>query len=290
MNSLTNKNKNNYFNDESTINQTFFHTKNIGTLLYSPPEQINNNYYDFKVDIFSLGLVLYEMINPFKTNMEKNLRFSDLKKGKICGHLLNNEEVLEDLILKMCSIDPNKRPDTNKILEIIKNEISERNKKISITEKEKEIVIDIEKEKDNCNRYENNCNLFDFIDTNYINTIREEIKNMENFLNFSEDGFIYENIKNNIDYDCMFVKKFEEEKYNFSKDIKYSKIEISQNDYKINETNEKEFLNYKNCKVIFDQDLKNKKLYFIKHIFEVIKKNLQSLNNKMNFIITFVQK
>lgn len=34
----------------------------IGTPYYMPPEQINKNIYDEKVDIWSLGVILFEMI------------------------------------------------------------------------------------------------------------------------------------------------------------------------------------------------------------------------------------
>ncbi len=279
--SIKNINKNNYFNDDSTINQTFFHTKNIGTLLYSPPEQLNNNYYDFKVDIFSLGLVLYEIINPFKTHMEKNLRFSDLKKGKICGNLLNNQEVLENLILEMCNIDPNKRPDTNKILEIVKNEISNKNKKISINIKDNV--------NDNFNTFTDNCNKIYFNNAKHINEIKEELKKMENFFNFSEDGIKYRNILKDIDSDFsiyMSVKKFEEEKNNISYDIEYSKSKIFPYDYY--NRKESKFTNDLNYIEIFDKQIKNKNSYCFKNIFEEIKENIHSLNNISNFIISFL--
>jgi translation initiation factor 2-alpha kinase 4 len=47
-------------------------SQNIGTPFYMAPEQSNSNNYDSRVDIYSLGLVLLELIlPPFKTKMEK---------------------------------------------------------------------------------------------------------------------------------------------------------------------------------------------------------------------------
>ncbi len=128
-NKLINYNLNNNFNysisnpsgtNENTI---CFHTKNIGTLLYASPEQLNENFYDYKSDIFSLGLIFYELLCPFRTSMEKKLRFQELKSGKIIDFVKEQNKTISNMLLNMTDNDPNKRPHTLEIIEIIKEEI-----------------------------------------------------------------------------------------------------------------------------------------------------------------------
>lgn len=122
----------NYSNNElknkltSNENCTFYHTKNIGTLLYSSPEQLNDNFYDYKSDIYSLGLILFELLNPFKTQMEKNMKFEEIRKGKIPITMHSDEPTLGKLVLSMCQQDPKLRPNTKEIIKILLKEISNK--------------------------------------------------------------------------------------------------------------------------------------------------------------------
>lgn len=46
------------------------HTEGIGTKWYKAPE-LEGKHYDCRVDIFSLGVILFELINPFRTESER---------------------------------------------------------------------------------------------------------------------------------------------------------------------------------------------------------------------------
>ena len=46
-------------------------TGQVGTHLYMSPEQSRKQPYDFKVDIYSLGLIFFELLVPFSTDMER---------------------------------------------------------------------------------------------------------------------------------------------------------------------------------------------------------------------------
>jgi len=107
--------------NENTI---CYHTKNIGTFLYASPEQLNVNFYDYKSDIYSLGFILYELLCPFRTSMERKIRFQELKSGKIIDFFKEQNKTITELIISMNESDPNKRPDALKIIEIVKEEIN----------------------------------------------------------------------------------------------------------------------------------------------------------------------
>ena len=99
-----------------------FDNENIigaGTELYSAPEQIRNNNYSEKSDIYSLGLVIYEMFSKFNSNLEKISSINSLKKGnyQLLNHIKHSEII--DVIIKCINIDPDKRISLNEIKTII---------------------------------------------------------------------------------------------------------------------------------------------------------------------------
>ena len=61
-------------NKDNTIGSDLF-----GTYIYSSPESLKDNYYSIYSDIFSLGIILFELLNSFSTIMEKNLEINNLK-------------------------------------------------------------------------------------------------------------------------------------------------------------------------------------------------------------------
>lgn len=47
------------------------HTLGVGTITYSSPEQLNQTLYNEKTDIYSLGIILFELFCPFYSSMER---------------------------------------------------------------------------------------------------------------------------------------------------------------------------------------------------------------------------
>ena len=78
------------------------------------PEQLQRRSYDHKVDIYSLGLILFELLVPFTTQMERVQILSALRKLKFPSHFIRSREY--ELVFKMLSHKPNERPETTEML------------------------------------------------------------------------------------------------------------------------------------------------------------------------------
>lgn len=71
------------------------HTRAVGTRLYMSPEQLNMEKYNYKVDIYSLGLIFFELLVPFDTEMERCSTLVDIRDKKYPRNFLKKykEEV-----------------------------------------------------------------------------------------------------------------------------------------------------------------------------------------------------
>ncbi|XP_063156458.1 eukaryotic translation initiation factor 2-alpha kinase 3 isoform X2 [Candoia aspera] len=93
------------------------HTGQVGTKLYMSPEQIYGNAYSHKVDIFSLGLILFELLYPFSTQMERVRILSEVRNLTF-PPLFIQEYAQEHMMVKhMLSPSPTERPEAADIIE-----------------------------------------------------------------------------------------------------------------------------------------------------------------------------
>merc|ERR1719219_1966932 len=92
------------------------HTEEVGTELYMSPEQIAKNPYNNKVDIYSLGLILFELLVPFSTQMERIHTLTKLRQLEFPAKFQETPEY--NLVKKMLDHDPNERPEATEILDI----------------------------------------------------------------------------------------------------------------------------------------------------------------------------
>jgi len=84
----------------------------VGTYGYIAPEIINGKNYDYKVDLYSLGVILLEIFSEFETEMEKMISIKNIKNGK---YLFENN-VLNNILSKLINDNPDERLDLNKII------------------------------------------------------------------------------------------------------------------------------------------------------------------------------
>ncbi|XP_069779149.1 eukaryotic translation initiation factor 2-alpha kinase 3-like [Narcine bancroftii] len=92
------------------------HTGQVGTKLYMSPEQISGNTYSHKVDIFSLGLILFELLYPFSTQMERVQTLTEVRDLKFPSLFLEEYLQEHEMVQKMLSPEPGKRPEAVDII------------------------------------------------------------------------------------------------------------------------------------------------------------------------------
>lgn len=93
------------------------HTGQVGTKLYMSPEQMCGQSYSHKVDIFSLGLILFELLYPFGTNMERVQILTDLRDLKFPVLFTQQYPQEHTLVRHMLSHNPSERPEAEEIID-----------------------------------------------------------------------------------------------------------------------------------------------------------------------------
>ncbi|XP_036867963.2 eukaryotic translation initiation factor 2-alpha kinase 3 isoform X2 [Manis javanica] len=93
------------------------HTGQVGTKLYMSPEQILGNNYSHKVDIFSLGLILFELLYPFGTQMERVRILTDVRNLKFPPLFTQKYPHEYVMVRDMLSPSPTERPEATNIIE-----------------------------------------------------------------------------------------------------------------------------------------------------------------------------
>ena len=94
--------------------------KSQSTSFYLSPEIINGQSYDYKSDIWNLGIILYQLTqlkHPFiDDNIEK--RMNNIKEGKYSDFVNKNySERLLNLIKNILKVNPNERLNIDEIIE-----------------------------------------------------------------------------------------------------------------------------------------------------------------------------
>ena len=187
------------------LNNTFEKAKTlIGTPYYLSPEIINDKPYDYKSDIWSLGILLYEICAlkmPFEGFNMPQL-YMKISTGNYPPLSNNFSQDLRNLINAMLNVNSSKRPS---IVEILRNKIikpriknflneNEINKEFSHSnalkkyndngvneDKDKDILSENNNSNKMSNKYSNNYKSNNL--SNFHNKEREREKNIMNELN-----------------------------------------------------------------------------------------------------------
>ncbi|KAJ3131848.1 hypothetical protein HK100_005941 [Physocladia obscura] len=91
-----------------------------GTFFYMAPELLSRQVYTAKSDIYSLGVILFELFYPFATEMERIVSLTNLKKNPLSLYQYCTSPAIPPDISKMLSRllsnDPSNRPSALEIL------------------------------------------------------------------------------------------------------------------------------------------------------------------------------
>lgn len=108
-----------------TTNSSSRHTTGVGTGTYASPEQLSNSLYNDKADIYSLGVVLFEMLSCFETEMERRTMLADVREGRLQPTFLQEYPQQAGLILWFTAADPADRPTAKQVLESLPSQLKD---------------------------------------------------------------------------------------------------------------------------------------------------------------------
>ncbi|NXN95558.1 E2AK1 kinase, partial [Rhinopomastus cyanomelas] len=93
------------------------HTSGVGTCLYASPEQLQGSHYDFKSDMYSVGVILLELFQPFGTEMERTEVLMHLRNGHIPHTFYKKWPVQAKCVKLLTSQQPTERPSAAQLRE-----------------------------------------------------------------------------------------------------------------------------------------------------------------------------
>lgn len=102
---------------ESEVERGFeaVHTEQVGTQLYMSPEQLNGLSYNQKVDIFAMGLILLELLIPFRTQMQRVNVLFKARNNLYSEEFKSDHPKEHELVKSLLNRTPQKRPTATEI-------------------------------------------------------------------------------------------------------------------------------------------------------------------------------
>lgn len=86
------------------------HTVGIGTASYASPEQVTSSTYGPPADIFSMGLILLELVTTIDSLHERAKIFGDCRRGVLPGRLREDFPEISSIVADCTHDSPAKRP------------------------------------------------------------------------------------------------------------------------------------------------------------------------------------
>ena len=212
-----------------------------GSIYYMPPEILTKGIYNIKLDMYSLGCIIYELFNLRIYNNDKIYK----EKKQIDKKMYNHK--WQKIINSLLQPEYDKRMDIDKVYEIISNEINikeleDKTDKLNINNNKLNIIIgEISINKNNINKDVQIINSFENVKRKY------ELGDKNDDWKYENEKEIKENVEIKIDGKTI---KFEYH-LKFEKEGKY-KIEYL---FKKNLT-KTDYMFY-DCKSIKNLDLSN---------------------------------
>ena len=94
-------------------------TDSYGNILYMAPENEFDYICNKKTDVYSLGIIYFELIKGFNTQMERIEKINKLKKSKYDDIEINDDHL--NFIKGMINYEYNERSDIEEVKSIFKN-------------------------------------------------------------------------------------------------------------------------------------------------------------------------
>lgn len=117
--------------DGADIDKDEENTVGVGTSSYASPEQINGSDYDSSSDMYSLGIILFELCHPMHTGMERCAVFDGIRQrvpvfpDRWHSFIARKFPTLHNLVLRMLSHDPKQRPIASEVVSCVEVLLSE---------------------------------------------------------------------------------------------------------------------------------------------------------------------